>query len=116
MRLSLQRREAEKLRSTHTNQARACDPGSYLQAASDAIGGTNEREKHLYCTIAGNETGKWYGQCPACGSWNTIVEAPAAAANKSKARAVKVAAAARLNRPQPNHRAGHTGGAPLFDR
>jgi DNA repair protein RadA/Sms len=60
------------------------------------------KEKNtFYCTDCGNETGKWYGQCPACGSWNTIVEAPAAAANKSKAGAVKVAAAARLNRPQP---------------
>lgn len=29
-----------------------------------------------YCTECGNETPKWQGQCPACGSWNTLVEQP----------------------------------------
>ena len=29
-----------------------------------------------YCTECGNETARWSGQCPACGSWNTIVEQP----------------------------------------
>lgn len=28
----------------------------------------------FYCTECGNETPKWQGKCPACGSWNTIVE------------------------------------------
>lgn len=27
-----------------------------------------------FCTECGNETPKWQGKCPACGSWNTIVE------------------------------------------
>ncbi len=31
----------------------------------------------FYCTQCGNETLRWQGQCPACGSWNTIVEQPA---------------------------------------
>lgn len=31
----------------------------------------------FYCTECGNETIKWQGKCPACGSWNTIVEQPA---------------------------------------
>ena len=31
----------------------------------------------FYCTECGNETAKWAGQCPACGAWNTLVEAPA---------------------------------------
>lgn len=31
----------------------------------------------FYCTECGNETPKWQGKCPACGSWNTIVEQPA---------------------------------------
>ncbi len=31
----------------------------------------------FYCTDCGNETPKWQGKCPACGSWNTIVEQPA---------------------------------------
>lgn len=31
-----------------------------------------------YCTECGNEYPKWQGKCNACGSWNTIVEQPAA--------------------------------------
>ncbi|MCD8190881.1 MAG: DNA repair protein RadA [Clostridiales bacterium] len=31
----------------------------------------------FYCTSCGNEFPKWQGRCPACGSWNTIVEQPA---------------------------------------
>ncbi len=38
-----------------------------------------------FCTDCGNETPKWQGKCPACGSWNTIVEQPAE--TKSKAGA-----------------------------
>lgn len=30
----------------------------------------------FYCSECGNETGKWSGQCSACGAWNTLVEAP----------------------------------------
>ena len=29
-----------------------------------------------YCTSCGNESPKWLGRCPACGEWNTFVEAP----------------------------------------
>lgn len=28
----------------------------------------------FYCTSCGNETPKWQGKCPACGSWNTLEE------------------------------------------
>ena len=28
----------------------------------------------FYCTACGNETAKWQGRCPACGTWNTIEE------------------------------------------
>ena len=28
----------------------------------------------FYCTSCGNETPKWQGRCPACGSWNTMEE------------------------------------------
>lgn len=31
----------------------------------------------FYCTDCGNESRKWLGKCPACGSWNTLVEQPA---------------------------------------
>ena len=30
----------------------------------------------FYCSECGNETTKWMGQCPVCGAWNTLVEAP----------------------------------------
>lgn len=30
-----------------------------------------------YCTACGSESPKWMGRCPACGEWNTMVEAPA---------------------------------------
>ena len=30
-----------------------------------------------FCTNCGNESPKWMGRCPACGEWNTMVEAPA---------------------------------------
>ena len=35
----------------------------------------------FYCTNCGNESPKWQGRCPACGSWNTLeehIEKPAA--------------------------------------
>ena len=32
-----------------------------------------------YCTNCGNESPKWMGRCPACGEWNTMVEAPSEA-------------------------------------
>ena len=58
------------------------------------------KEKTIYyCTECGNETGKWFGQCPACGQWNTLTEAPSASQTKSKAGAVKAGAAALRNRP-----------------
>lgn len=34
----------------------------------------------FFCTECGNETAKWAGQCPACGAWNTLAEAPPATA------------------------------------
>ena len=30
-----------------------------------------------FCSNCGNESPKWMGRCPACGEWNTMVEAPA---------------------------------------
>jgi len=29
-----------------------------------------------FCSSCGNESPKWLGRCPACGEWNTFVEAP----------------------------------------
>ena len=39
----------------------------------------------FYCTECGNETAKWAGRCPACGEWNTLVEARAEEKTKSAA-------------------------------
>lgn len=36
-----------------------------------------------YCSSCGNESLRWMGVCPACGEWNTMVEAPKEKAPKS---------------------------------
>lgn len=38
----------------------------------------------FYCAECGNETAKWSGKCVACGAWNTLTEAPAAAKKAEK--------------------------------
>jgi len=49
----------------------------------------------FFCTDCGNEAARWAGQCAACGSWNTIVEQPAAARPSGRAtRPAPVPAAA----------------------
>ena len=30
-----------------------------------------------FCTACGNESLRWFGRCPSCEAWNTLVEAPA---------------------------------------
>ena len=58
------------------------------------------KEKTVYfCSECGNETGKWFGQCPACGQWNTLVEAPSATQTKSRSGAAKAGGSALKNRP-----------------
>ena len=37
------------------------------------------------CGECGYETGKWFGKCPSCGSWNTLVEMTVAEAPKRAA-------------------------------
>ena len=39
----------------------------------------------FYCTACGGESLRWFGQCPVCSSWNTLVESPAAAAPPGEA-------------------------------
>ena len=41
----------------------------------------------FYCTECGNETPRWQGQCPACGAWNTLTEAPQRPKSENKATA-----------------------------
>ena len=50
------------------------------------------KEKSIFfCTECGNESPKWMGRCPACGSWNTMVEKSVVTGKPSK----NAAAAAR---------------------
>ena len=35
---------------------------------------TGKEKTVFFCTNCGNEYPKWMGRCPACGSWNTMVE------------------------------------------
>lgn len=50
-----------------------------------------------FCSECGNEFGKWLGQCPSCGAWNTLTEAPAVTKTKGLAGQ---AAGKRLNMPK----------------
>ena len=36
----------------------------------------NKNKTVWFCSNCGNESPKWLGRCPACGEWNTYVEAP----------------------------------------
>ena len=36
----------------------------------------NKVKTVFFCSNCGNESPKWLGRCPACGEWNTMVEAP----------------------------------------
>jgi DNA repair protein RadA/Sms len=36
----------------------------------------------FFCQNCGNESAKWLGQCPACKSWNTLIEEPVHKADK----------------------------------
>ncbi|MCQ2168269.1 MAG: DNA repair protein RadA [Bacteroidales bacterium] len=39
-----------------------------------------------FCSSCGNESPKWMGRCPACGEWNTMVEAPREAKSATSSR------------------------------
>ena len=51
-----------------------------------------------YCTSCGNESPKWMGRCPACGEWNTMVEAPAETRKAGRAAAGTAHAASKPRR------------------
>lgn len=53
----------------------------------------------FYCTSCGNEFPKWQGRCPACGSWNSIVEQPAT--SKIKTPVAAASAGRPLSRALP---------------
>ena len=51
-----------------------------------------------FCTNCGNESPKWLGRCPACGEWNTMVEAPAEDRKAASAGSARTAASDRKPR------------------
>ena len=44
-----------------------------------------------YCTECGTESAKWQGQCPGCGAWNTMEEAPVTKTSTGKEKVIRVA-------------------------
>ena len=38
----------------------------------------------FFCSECGYESAKWFGQCPACKAWNTLVEEPVQAKQAAK--------------------------------
>ena len=61
----------------------------------------------FYCTECGNETLKWQGRCPACGSWNTIVEQPVRDVKKKAVSAAPAGTGSRRPRPMAEVEAVH---------
>ena len=52
-----------------------------------------------YCSSCGNESPKWMGRCPACGEWNTMVEAPAEPKTTAKGSRSAVMPSAQERKP-----------------
>ncbi len=53
-----------------------------------------------YCSACGNESPKWMGRCPACGEWNTMVQAPSERAKPTSRRAGAGLCASGERKPQ----------------
>ncbi len=49
----------------------------------------------FFCQECGHETSKWLGQCPACKSWNTLVEEKVSAGAKQTASSVRISEASK---------------------
>ena len=57
------------------------------------------KPKTIYvCTECGGQSPKWQGQCPACQSWNTLVESVNEVANPGGNRFGLIAEAGKLQR------------------
>ncbi len=56
-----------------------------------------KEKKIFFCSSCGHETPRWLGQCPGCGAWNTMAEAPAAAKASTKVRPVRRAVPRKLS-------------------
>ena len=75
------------------------------------------KEKRVfYCSECGNETPRWQGQCPACGAWNTLTEAPAAMKAAVKARPVRRSIPKKLEELDQSEETRFTTGMGELDR
>ena len=67
------------------------------------------------CSECGNETIKWSGKCPACGSWNTLVEIRESKAKESR-YSDNPASVKKLNELEITEEIRYATGIPEFDR
>ena len=75
------------------------------------------KEKRVfYCSSCGNETPRWQGQCPACGAWNTLTEAPAAPKAAVKSRPVRRSIPKRLEELDQSEETRFSTGVSELDR
>ncbi|OXC80353.1 DNA repair protein RadA [Caballeronia sordidicola] len=74
--------------------------------------------KTLYvCTECGGQAPKWQGQCPACGTWNTLVESVAETPSAHRFQALaKTSAVQRLSEIEASDVPRFTTGIGEFDR
>lgn len=49
---------------------------------------TKKKSLVYYCTECGTESAKWQGQCPGCGAWNTMEEAPVTKTSTGKEKVI----------------------------
>ena len=56
-----------------------------------------KEKKAFFCSACGYESPRWLGQCPGCGAWNTMAEAPSAPKAAEKARPVRRSTPKRLS-------------------
>lgn len=75
------------------------------------------KEKRVfYCSSCGNETPRWQGQCPACGAWNTLIEAPAETKAAVKTRPVRRSVPKRLEELDQSEETRFSTGVGELDR
>ena len=65
------------------------------------------------CSACGAHSGKWAGQCPECGSWNTLTETLASAPPRAAAQGVE---ATRLDALPDDIESRYATGFAEFDR
>ncbi len=60
----------------------------------------SKSDTHFFCQSCGNEFPRWYGQCPACGEWNSLVE-ELKQASGSKSQTIPKSQSANVQKPGP---------------